>query len=50
MTQLRRALVEAYAAAGRAVPAWTDESTVPGLTPIRATHLTELRRAVVALE
>ena len=50
LTELRAALAEAYAAAGRAAPRWTDASPASGSTPIRAVHLTELRAAVLALE
>ena len=46
--EVRRALAEAYAAAGRAAPDWTDAVPVPGVTPIRAVHLMELRDAVRA--
>ena len=48
--ELRSALVEAYRAAGRAAPRWTDASPSAGTSPIRAAHVTELRAAVLALE
>jgi len=38
LLELRQALAEAYSAAGRAAPRWTDA------------HVTELRAAVLALE
>ena len=50
LLDLREALGEAFSAAGRPVPRWTDAAPVGGATPIRAVHLTELRSAVVALE
>ena len=50
LLELREALAEAYAAAGRSAPRWTDAVPVGGTTPIRAAHLTELRAAAVALE
>ncbi len=50
LLELRSALDEAYGAAGRTAPRWTDVAPVAGVTPIRAAHLTELRAAVVALE
>ena len=50
LTGLRSALAAAYAAAGRASPAYTDAEVTTGATAIRAVHLQELRSAVVALE
>ena len=50
LLELRRALAEAYAAAGRVVPSWTDGALSAGATPIRAVHLMDLRAAVLALE
>jgi hypothetical protein len=50
LTELRTALQEAYAAAKRPTPAFTDPTIVAGSTLIRAAHVTELRDAVVALE
>ena len=47
LVELRSALAEAYAAAGPAAPRWTP--AVAG-SPIRAQHLMELSRAVLALE
>jgi hypothetical protein len=49
VNELRTALTEAYVAAGRGLPAFTDALT-PGVTPIRAVHVQELRQAVVSLE
>ena len=48
LLELRSALAGAYSAAGRPAPSWTDPM-VAERTPIRATHLTELRDAVMAL-
>ena len=50
MTELRAALAEAYAAAGRAAPDYSDPVVTAGVTVIRAAHLMELRAAVAALE
>ena len=50
LLELREALAEAYAAAGRPAPRWTDPAPAAGTTPIRAAHLNELRAAVLALE
>ena len=47
--EMREALAAAYSAVGETVPVWTDV-TLTGETPIRATHLMELRAAVIALE
>ena len=47
--QLRDALVGAYQAAGVTPPSFTD-TLVPGLTLIRAIHVSELRAAVHVLE
>ena len=49
VTQLRTALSEAYAAAGRPSPTYTDAGLVAGYS-IKAAHINELRDAVVALE
>ena len=49
LLELRSALEVAYAAAGRSAPSYTDAAPAAGI-PIRATHLMELRVAVVALE
>ena len=48
VTQMRTALSEAYAAAGRTPPAFSD-SLVAGQSPVRATHIAELRAAVLSL-
>ena len=50
MEELRRALTEAYVAAGRGEPSLTDELIVAGVTAVRAEHFIELRSAVTALE
>lgn len=50
LLELRQALAEAYRAAGRTAPRWTDPLPALATTPIRAAHLMELRAAVVALE
>jgi hypothetical protein len=50
LTELRRALGEAYAAAGRPAPGYTDAVVTAGATAMRAVHLQELRRAAAALE
>ena len=50
LTELRVALGAAYAAAGRTAPVYTDAGVTPGVTPLRAMQLQELRAAVVALE
>ena len=49
LTELRAALAEAYAAAGRQGPVWTNADPA-GAIVIRAAHLMELRDAVLALE
>jgi hypothetical protein len=49
IVELRSALAQAYAAAGRAAPQYTD----PGLgaaTTVRAVHVAELRGGVRGLE
>jgi hypothetical protein len=51
MADLRTALQQAYEAAGRSdFPNLTDPVLSPGITPIRAAHIQQLRQAVVALE
>ena len=50
LRELRAALGDAYIAARRPVPGWTDPAPNPGSSPISAAHLMELRAAVVALE
>jgi hypothetical protein len=49
ITDLRTALSQAYVAARRATPTFTDPSIAAGVT-IRVVHIAELRAAVVALE
>ena len=48
VTELRGALTQAYAAAARTPPSFTDASLTPRVTGIRAIHLTELQSAVAA--
>ena len=50
LNELRTALDEAYRAAARDVPSYTDAQIVRYVTPVRLVHMTELRQAVVALE
>ena len=50
LTELRVALDEAYAAAGRPAPDYTDPMVTAGETVIKASHVMELRAAVAALE
>src|SRR5690606_22483291 len=47
--QLRDALTEAYAKAGLQAPAFTDQPLTPGVTTIKAAHITEIRAALLAL-
>jgi hypothetical protein len=46
---MRTALVQAYQAAGRTAPVFSDPSMATGATPVRATHIAELRAAILAL-
>lgn len=48
-TQLRTALTDAYVAAGMPVPVFTDHQVTPGVTTIKAAHITEIRAALLAL-
>jgi CSLREA domain-containing protein len=48
--EMRSALLAAYAAASRTPPSFTDPTLVAGVTAVRASHIAELRAAVVALE
>ena len=50
MADLRTALQQAFEAAGRSAPAFTDPSTSTGTTRIRLVHIKELRDAVLVLE
>lgn len=50
LLELRTALDGVYAAAARRPPAYTDATLAPGVSPIRAVHIVELRAAVEALE
>jgi hypothetical protein len=47
--ELRSALQDAYVAAGRAVPVYTDPTLVPQVTVIKAVHILELCSAVAAI-
>jgi hypothetical protein len=49
ITQLRLALDEVYAAAKRTPPTYTDSPLTAGMT-IKASHISELRAAVLAIE
>ena len=49
MTFLRTALNAVYTKLGRALPAYTDPTIVPGQTVSKAAHVQELRTAVSAL-
>jgi len=46
---MRTALTQAYQAAGRAAPSFSDPSLSVGATLVRAAHIAELRAAVLAL-
>ena len=48
--ELRRALTQAYVAAAREPPTYTDDPIVAEVTPVSAEHFIELRAAVTALE
>jgi hypothetical protein len=50
MTELRTALQQAYSAAGRTAPAFTDPVIVPQGTIIKKVHIDQLRAAVIELE
>jgi hypothetical protein len=47
---LREALRQAYVAAGRAAPTYTDPTPIAGTTIVKAVHITELRAALTAIE
>ena len=49
ITDLRTALDQAYTAAGRPLPTYTDPGLVPGTT-IKVAHIAELRAAIIAIE
>jgi hypothetical protein len=49
ITELRAALDQAYAAASRTPPSYTDAPPVTATTPVKAIHITEIRAAVLAL-
>jgi hypothetical protein len=46
---MRTALSQAYLAAGRTAPTFSDSPLTAGATYVRAAHIAELRAAVVAL-
>jgi hypothetical protein len=50
MTELRTALQQAYSAAGRTAPAFTDPVIVPQGTIVKKVHIDQLRAAVIELE
>lgn len=50
VAELRSALADVYTDAGLTPPTYTDDPLIPGVTPIRAVHISQLRTAVRALE
>jgi len=46
---MRTALIQAYQAAGLTPPTFSDATLTTGSTLVRATHIAELRTAVLAL-
>ena len=50
VAELRTALTEAYAAAGRTAPTFTDPALTTGVTLVRAVHISEIRSALLAIE
>jgi len=50
LLELRTALSQAYAAAGRPTPISAEPTITARATPIKAAHLTELRLFIHALE
>jgi hypothetical protein len=50
VTQLREALAQAYTAASRTEPSYSDPAIAPQSTVIKAVHIQELRTAVAILE
>jgi hypothetical protein len=50
VTEMRTALAQAYQAAARTPPTYTDAVIVANQTPVRAVHIAELRAAVRALQ
>ncbi len=50
VAELRTALQDAYGAAGRGAPGFTEPTLVPQSSVIKAVHIIELREAVFALE
>ncbi|HEY3382484.1 MAG TPA: S8 family serine peptidase [Vicinamibacterales bacterium] len=49
ITELRAALAEAYGAATRFAPVYTDSTLTPAQTRVAATHITEIRNAILSL-
>ena len=50
LLELRAALNQAYSAAGRLFPIYTDAAVKAGVTAVKAVHFNELRRAIELLE
>src|SRR5687767_14277557 len=50
VAELRTAISDMFAAAGKVPPVFTDSPLTPGVTVIRARHLSELHSAVSALD
>ena len=50
LLELRAALNHAYRAAGRNLPSYTDAAVRGGVTPVKAAHFNDLRRAIELLE
>ena len=50
VTEMRTALAQAYQAAARTPPTYTDPEIVANQTKVRAAHIAELRAAVRALQ
>lgn len=50
IADLRAALNDVYAAAGQTPPTYTDPMPLPGVTLIKAAHITELRNAIAEIK
>jgi hypothetical protein len=50
LLEMRTALSQAYEAARRTSPSYTDPAIAIGQAPVRAAHIAELRAAVRALQ